>query len=69
MDKTSRTYSMCRTIPEFLDRSDDVAWMLACSLILFTMQVLLGAAGRLESKLTGLSCPATKDLLPPSPRT
>ncbi|XP_023323583.1 putative ammonium transporter 3 [Eurytemora carolleeae] len=27
-----------KTVPTFVDRSDDVAWMLACSLILFTMQ-------------------------------
>ena len=29
-----------RTVPEYIDRSDDVAWMLGCSLILLTIQVL-----------------------------
>ena len=28
-----------RTVPEYIDRSDDVAWMLGCSLILLTIQV------------------------------
>ena len=27
------------TPPYFIDRSDDVAWMLACTLLIFTMQV------------------------------
>ena len=29
-----------RTVPTYIDRSDDVAWMLGCSLILFTIQVI-----------------------------
>ena len=28
-----------RTVPTYLDRSDDVAWMLGCTLLIFTMQV------------------------------
>ena len=30
-----------RTVPEYIDRSDDVAWMLGCSLILLTIQVFI----------------------------
>ena len=29
-----------RTVPTYLDRSDDVAWMLGCTLLIFTMQVV-----------------------------
>ena len=28
-----------KTVPSYIDRSDDVAWMLACSLLILTMQV------------------------------
>ena len=28
-----------KTVPTYLDRSDDVAWMLGCTLLIFTMQV------------------------------
>jgi len=31
-----------RTVPEYIDRSDDVAWMLGCSLILLTIQTGIG---------------------------
>ena len=37
MDTFSNAWS--RTVPEYIDRSDDVAWMLGCSLILLTIQV------------------------------
>ena len=30
-----------RTVPTYEDRSDDVAWMLGCTLLIFTMQVKL----------------------------
>ena len=28
------------TVPSYIDRSDDVAWMLGCSLLILTMQVI-----------------------------
>ena len=28
-----------KTVPTYLDRSDDVAWILGCTLLIFTMQV------------------------------
>ena len=31
--------SQNKTVPTYLDRSDDVAWMLGCTLLIFTMQV------------------------------
>ena len=36
---TNKTVLFVRTVPTYIDRSDDVAWMLGCSLILFTIQV------------------------------
>ena len=33
-------------MPEYIDRSDDVAWMLGCSLILLTIQVQVFLASR-----------------------
>ena len=35
----ARQLPWSRTVPEYIDRSDDVAWMLGCSLILLTIQV------------------------------
>ena len=40
-----------RTVPEYIDRSDDVAWMLGCSLILLTIQVREGFLPKIEAKI------------------
>ena len=37
------------TPPYFVDRSDDVAWMLACTLLIFTMQVASCSANSMTS--------------------
>ena len=34
----SQFVSRNQTPPTYIDRSDDVAWMLACTLLIFTMQ-------------------------------
>ena len=39
-------FFLSRTVPEYIDRSDDVAWMLGCSLILLTIQVQVFLASR-----------------------
>ena len=40
-----------RTVPEYIDRSDDVAWMLGCSLILLTIQVREVLLPKIEAKI------------------
>ena len=42
-----------RTVPEYIDRSDDVAWMLGCSLILLTIQVRKGLLPKNRGKDNG----------------